>query len=334
MNTRRHFLSASSAALGGLALGGLLPRCADAAASPRIALILTGSITDGGWNQLAYEGLARLEVAGSETAYFERASQSRIPQIAQGYVDDGFDLIIGHGFEFQSAFSELAPEYPGQNFFVTTNAPGASFSDNLMFVDLAFVGSSYGAGHLCGLISERGKAVGFVGGGDNPIQQAVMRAFIAGAEAARPGLKGLGIITGDYDNASRGKEAAETMIANGADVIWHAAGVTGLGAIQGAVANGVKSVGSYGDQLDVGPGSVATSMLLRIDEMIETLAGFQSSGSFMGGTQWAPPVTELWGFAAGDHGDFDPALISADQWRTFQETWNALGANLIDLTAI
>ena len=67
------------------------------------------------------------------------------------------------------------------------------------------------------------------------------KAFIAGAQQTVPGIRALAIITGDYDNASKGREAASILIGNGADVIWHAADVTGLGAIQGAVAGKCKS---------------------------------------------------------------------------------------------
>ena len=84
------------------------------------------------------------------------------------------------------------------------------------------------------------QAVGFIGGDDDPNQQRMKKAFIAGAQRTVPGIRALAIITGDYDNAAKGREAASILIGNGADVIWHAADVTGLGAIQGAVAANVK----------------------------------------------------------------------------------------------
>jgi basic membrane lipoprotein Med (substrate-binding protein (PBP1-ABC) superfamily) len=77
--------------------------------------------------------------------------------------------------------------------------------------------------------------VGFIGADDDPNQNRMKKAFIAGAQKTVPGIRALGIITGDCDNASKGREAASILIGNGADVIWHAADVTGLGAIQGAV---------------------------------------------------------------------------------------------------
>lgn len=109
MNIRRRTLLAGLGAGFGATL---LPMRLAAQDNERIALIMVGSISDGGWNQLAYEGLADLDAQGFDTAYVENVTQARIPEVVRGYADDGFDLIIGHGFEFGSAFTEIAPEYP------------------------------------------------------------------------------------------------------------------------------------------------------------------------------------------------------------------------------
>jgi basic membrane protein A and related proteins len=219
----------------------------------KVVLLLSGVISDGGWGQLAYEGIKELAAKpGFKTAYAENISQAQIPQVTRGYADDGYDLIIGHGFEFGSALLEIAPDYPKTKFFVSTFQPAPKIPDNIEFVNLAYLDAAYAAGSLAALSSDKKKAVGFVGGGDNPTQQGMMKAFVAAAERTVPGVKGLGIVTGDYNNAAKGKEAAATMIGNGADVIWHAADVTGLGAIQGAVAGHAKVIGCYSDQTKLG----------------------------------------------------------------------------------
>ena len=74
--------------------------------------------------QLAYEGIKELAGKGGfKTAYAENISQAQIPQVARGYADDGYDLIIGHGFEFGSPLLEIAPDYPKIKFFVSTFQP-------------------------------------------------------------------------------------------------------------------------------------------------------------------------------------------------------------------
>ncbi len=224
-----------------------------------VVLLLTGVITDGGWSQLAFNGLKSLG-PGFKTAYAENIGLAQMQEVARGYSDDGFDLILGHGFEFSSALLDIAPDYPNQHFFVTSYLPQPKVPPNLLFINLGYFGAAYGAGALAALISEKKQVVGFVGGEDDPTQQRIERCFIAGARNTVKGIQGLGIITGDYDNAAKGREAASTLIGNGADVIWHAADVTGLGAIQGAVAGKAKVTGllfrsdesgaeQHGDQL-------------------------------------------------------------------------------------
>src|ERR1700682_1765463 len=89
-----------------------------------VVLLLSGVITDGGWSQLAYIGLKELKARyGFKTAYAENISIAQMDQVARGYSDDGFDLIIGHGFEFSSTLLEVAPDYPSTHYFVTTFLP-------------------------------------------------------------------------------------------------------------------------------------------------------------------------------------------------------------------
>ena len=329
---RRTVLAGLGAGLG----AGLLPGRLAAEAGQRVALVMVGSISDGGWNQLAYEGLTDLEAGGFDTAYVENLTQARIPEVVRGYADDGFDLIIGHGFEFGSAFTEIAPEYPDQKFFATTFQAEAEPIDNLQFVNLAYLAAAYAAGALAALISENGKAVGFIGGGDNPTQQAMNRAFIGGAESTVEGLRGLGVVTGDYNNAAKGKEAALTMIGNGADVIWHAADVTGLGAIQGAAGAGAKVIGCYANQTALAPDRMATSFLLNLRWMVGELGRTLAADEFAGGTEWNPSVKSLWVPVYGEAeplSAFNPALVDADAQAKFEAIFADLEAGKIDLSA-
>jgi basic membrane protein A len=304
-------------------------RGADAAAKQtKVVLLLSGVISDGGWGQLAYGGIKELAAKPEfKTAYAENITQAQIPQVTRGYADDGYDLIIGHGFEFGSALLEIAPDYPNTKFFVSTFQPQPKLPDNIEFVNLAYLDAAYAAGALAALASDKKKAVGFVGGGDNPTQQAMMKAFIVAAERTVPGVKGLGIVTGDYNNAAKGKEASATMIGNGADVIWHAADVTGLGAIQGAVAGGAKVIGCYSDQTKLAPDAMVSSLEMNLSRMVTSAANSVAEGKFAGGTEWRPSVTEMWLLKAGANGDHNPKLISADAWGSFQKIWSDLGSH-------
>jgi basic membrane protein A and related proteins len=301
----------------------------------KVVLLLSGVISDGGWGQLAYEGIKELAAKpGFKTAYAENISQAQIPQVTRGYADDGYDLIIGHGFEFGSALLEIAPDYPKTKFFVSTFQPAPKIPDNIEFVNLAYLDAAYAAGSLAALSSDKKKAVGFVGGGDNPTQQGMMKAFVAAAERTVPGVKGLGIVTGDYNNAAKGKEAAATMIGNGADVIWHAADVTGLGAIQGAVAGHAKVIGCYSDQTKLAPDSMVTSFVMNLSHMVVSAATSVADGKFAGGTEWKPTVAEMWLLKAGDNGDRNPKLISPENWSAFEKIWGDLGEHKLSATDV
>jgi basic membrane protein A len=300
-----------------------------------VVLLLSGVVNDGGWSRLAADGLELLgRDSGFETALAENVSLAQMQQVARGYSDDGFDLIIGHGFEFGSALMDIAPDYPHQHYFVTTFLPQPKVPSNTMFVNLGYFEAAYAAGALAALISERKKVVGFVGGGDDPTQHKMKASFIAGAERTVPGVKGLGIITGDYDNASKGREAAATLIGNGADVIWHAADVTGLGVIQGAVAGGVKVLGCYSDQTALAPANMAASFEINLSGVVITVARTVKAGTFAGATEWRPSVDQSWLLKAAAYGDHNPALVSAAAWQAFQKVWSSLSNRTISLSSI
>ena len=300
-----------------------------------VVLLLSGVITDGGWSQLAYNGLKELKARhGFKTAYAENISLAQMDQVSRGYSDDGFDLIIGHGVEFSSTLLEVAPDYPAQNYFVTTFLPEPNVPHNIMFVNMGYFGAAYGAGVLAALISDKKLVVGFIGGDDDPNQQRMKRAFIAGAQHTVPGIRALAIITGDYDNAAKGREAASILIGNGADVIWHAADVTGLGAIQGAVAGNVKVLGCYSDQTDLAPNNMATSFEMNLGGMVISVAQEVASRNFSGGTEWRPPVNQMWLQKCGNNGDYNPRLVSADEWNIFQKVWSDIASHRIDVEAL
>jgi basic membrane protein A len=299
-----------------------------------VALLLSGVITDGGWSELAFNGLKELKARGFKTAFAENISIAQMDQVTRGYSDDGFDLIVGHGVEFSSTLLEVAPDYPAQHFFVTTFLPQPEVPINIMYVNMGYFGAAYGAGVLAALISDKKNAVGFIGGDDDPNQNRMKRAFIAGAQHTVPGIRALGIITGDYDNASKGREAASILIGNGADVIWHAADVTGLGAIQGAVAGNVKVLGCYSDQTNLAPYNMATSFLLNLGGMVISVSQEVADGTFEGGTEWRPPVNQMWLHKCGKNGDYNPRLVSADEWTTFQKVWRDIAARKIDVEAL
>lgn len=296
----------------------------------KVALVMSGSINDGGWNQGAYGGLQTLTGKGFETKYSENVQQADISSTLEGYAKDGFGLVIGHGFEFGSAVSELAPRYPETSFFATTFTPdaGTSLPGNLAFVDPQYYKVSYATGVLAALMSDSG-TVGMVGGGDNPTQATMIKAFAAGAASVN-GTKALDVLTGDYDDPQKGREAALAMIGQGADVIAHIANTTGLGALQAAVAQGVKVIGFYDDQLSVAPQLLGTSFRINLGDMVAFLGEALRDGTFPGGTEWAPEMSFMWEPVAGG-ADHNASVVPDDVWSTFLDTYGKVNRGEISV---
>lgn len=306
-----------------------------AAQPTKVVLLLSGSISDGGWGQLAHQGIAALQAqANFKAAFVENVAQAQIAQVARGYADDGYDLVIGHGYEYGSPLLEMAPEYPKTRFFVSSFLPQPKVPGNILYADLAYFDAAYCAGALAALISPGAKAVGFVGGGDNPTQQNMLKAFVLGAQKTVPAVKGMGIVTGEYGNAAKGRQAAATLIGNGADVIWHAANETGLGALQAAAAAKVKALGCYSDQTAIAPAVIGTSFQMELGRMVETVSKSVAAGTFAGGREWKPTVAQMWSTRAGRAGDHNPAIISAPAWARFQGIWSDVAARKIDVAAL
>jgi basic membrane protein A len=297
-----------------------------------VALVLTGSISDGGWNQQAYEGVKQIDGHGFKTAFTENVKQSDIPQVVRGYADDGYDLIIGHGFQFGSLFQEIGGEYAKQKFFATTFAPSGMVPPNVMYIDTRPYDVGYCMGALAALMSASGKAVGLVGGGDNPTQQNMSKVFKVGAEATVPGLKAFAIVTGDYNDAAKGRETALAMIGNGADVITHTADLTGIGAIKGAAEAKVKVIGAFSDQTSLAPTLMGTSIVNNNLGIIVKVAEMAKDGTFEGGKEWKPDLAFAWFAKYGDK-DHNFAVIPDATWAKFQDIWNKVAAGKIDTSA-
>ncbi|HHY94199.1 MAG TPA: BMP family ABC transporter substrate-binding protein [Firmicutes bacterium] len=278
----------------------------------KVALLLPGPFADGGWNTLAYRGIEALAKDPQDFAasYTENVKQADIQSVTAGYCEEGYDLIIGHGFEFGTAYMDLAPKYPNVKFFVTGQAPqGVEIPPNLMFFWVGGEGE-YVNGALAALLSKTHK-VGFVGGGDNPTQRGWANAFKQGAEETVPGTQVMIMITGDYNDASRGREAAVTMMNNGADVITHAADVTGLGVIAAVAETKNVAIGCYSDQIMMAHDRMATSLTEDLAWVVQEVAKSVREGKFQGGQEWHPEWWNVWKFKAADK-EFNESIVSEE----------------------
>jgi basic membrane protein A and related proteins len=196
-------------------------------------------------------------------------------------VDQGAGLIIGVGFMLENAVETVAKRNPDARFLLidspVMDAQGKPYTlPNVRTVVFREEEGSFLVGALGALATRTGK-LGFVGGMEIPLIKKFEAGFRAGAAVGRPGAVVLASYTGTFDNVAAGKQVAQDLIAKGADVIFHAAGSDGLGAIQAvkearAAGKPVFAIGVDSDQSPLAPEAMLTSMVKRVD-----LAVYESS---------------------------------------------------------
>lgn len=250
------------------------------AAEPvRVALLLSGPITDQGWNASAYNGLMQIESDwGAEVAYSESVSQSDMEEVFRGYAESGFDVIFGHGFEFQDAALKVAEQYPETIFMLTSNT---YFADpNVGSVSDDGVMKGFLGGIVAAVISESG-TVGFIGGMEIPPIRKGMNGFEAGAKYANPDITVLTSFIGNFEDAGAAKEIALAMIDQGADVVMAQADSASLGAIEAVVERDIYGIGINGDQNSLAPDNIVTSAVANFPKAMSIMVGRIVDGSWV-----------------------------------------------------
>ena len=177
-----------------------------------------------------------MAAAGHDTAYTENVEAAAIEESLRNYANEGYDLVIGHGFEFGDPALMIADEYPDTYFFITGKKPNEEVQvpKNVCFVDSKYHEITYLVGMLAAGTSQSG-VIGYIAGASNPTQIAGYNAFIAGAKDMNPDIDVKAVITGTFTDPAKGQETAIAQIEAGADVIVQSASNTGLGAMEAAV---------------------------------------------------------------------------------------------------
>lgn len=253
-----------------LALGFALAACEPsgggsngAADPPRVALLHPGPISDGSWNAGAYEGLERIErELGARVSHTQTSSPSEFERGFRDYASHGYDLVFGHGFEFQDAALAVAEDYPTTVFVVSS---GRIAGPNVASLEFRLGEATYLAGILAASLSKSRRA-GCVGGIKLPVIEATFAGFAAGARSVDPDFAVATAYTGSFEDVAAARAAADAMIAQGADVLIHNADAAGLGVVQAAREKGVWAIGANSDQSAVAPDTVLASAVISIPD--------------------------------------------------------------------
>ena len=244
----------------------------------RVALLTPGPISDLSWNHSAHVGLEQIrDSLGATVRHVQTKTPAEFEENFRQFGAAGYDLIFGHGFEFQDAAQRAGPQF-ANSVFVTTGGTGTG--PNIAAMSFAFEEPSYLAGMAAAAVSRSG-VIGAIGGTELPPVRASFDAFAAGARAVRPDIIVLVAYLGNWEDAGAGKEQALAMIARRADVLFQNADAAGLGVFQAVrERRGTWIVGSNADQNSIAPQVTLGSVVIDVPLAFLLVAREVRAGTF------------------------------------------------------
>jgi len=225
-----------------------------------------GGKFDRSFNQSASEGAERFKKdTGIAFHEFEITNAAQREQAMAQLAKRGSSLIVAVGFTQASAVEKVAKQFPDVKFVIIDAVVDLP---NVQSINFREQESSFLCGMVAALASKSGK-VGFVGGMDIPLIRKFAVGYTAGARYVNPSVEVFENMTGTtpaaWGDPTKGAELAKSQFGRGADVIFHAAGATGIGVMQAAADAGKLSIGCDSNQDYLHPGSVLTSAVKRVD---------------------------------------------------------------------
>ena len=257
-----------------------------ALADPGLIIDLGGKF-DKSFNESAFNGAqAWVESTGGEYLETELSSEAQREQTMRRMAERGANPIVVLGFANASTLEKVAPDYPDVSFAIVDMVVNQPNVQSIVFTEHE---GSFLVGMMAAMASETG-TVSFVGGMDVPLIRKFACGYAQGAKAANPDVTVIQNMTGTtpsaWNDPVKGAELTKAQISQGSDVVYAAAGGTGVGVLQAAKDEGIMSIGVDSNQNYLHPGSVLTSMLKRVDNAVNTV--------FTAGTEgFTPGITVM-----------------------------------------
>ena len=243
-----------------------------------------GGKFDKSFNELAFNSAMRVvNELGWDIIEFEAANNTQIEQGMRKVADRGATLIVAMGFAQADAVAAVAPQYPDINFVNVDVCWLDDPAGNIYQACYKEHEGSFLVGMIAAMASETGK-IGFVGGMDIPLIRKFQGGYEQGAMYVNPDIEIHANMTGTtpeaWNNPTKGAELAKAQVDKGADVVYQAAGATGIGVLQAAADAGIMGIGVDTNQNWMHPGNMLTSMLKRLDLTIFEQAQKTADGTF------------------------------------------------------
>jgi basic membrane protein A and related proteins len=251
--------------------------------NPAVVFDMGGKF-DKSFNEGAYRGAEQFKKeTGIGYREFEVTNEAQREQALRNMARRGADVIVGVGFAQASAMDKIAQEFPDTKFCIIDGTVEQPNVQSILFKEHE---GSFLVGMLAGLKSGTGK-VGFVGGMDIPLIRNFAVGYEQGVKHVAPEAEVFQNMTGTtpaaWNDPTRGAELARSQFDRGADVVYAAAGATGLGVLRAAADAGKYSIGVDSNQNHLHPGSVLTSMLKRVDIAVYNCMKEAQAGTLEGG---------------------------------------------------
>ncbi|HXG90913.1 MAG TPA: BMP family ABC transporter substrate-binding protein [Blastocatellia bacterium] len=306
-------------------------RIDDAHGQPRVGIVFDiGGKDDKSFNSAAWEGV---KMAAQRFAIHVRdvepGEPSSIEPSMRILAERGYDLIIGVGFAQAPIMANVARDYPNIKFAIVDGLVDSPNVASLLFKEHE---GSFLVGMIAGLTTKTNK-VGFVGGMDIPLIHRFQTGYEEGVRYANPKAQVyhayIGITDGAWNNPGKGKELARAQIESGADVIFQAAGNSGLGVFDAAAENKVLAIGVDSNQNWVKPGFILTSMMKRVDNAVFTMIEDLVNNRFTGGLHLFGLENNGVGYALDD---YNRSLIKPEVLKEVEEAKNKIINHEITVT--
>ena len=313
--------------LGALAAVGLMAAGAAQAQDFKPAVIFDmGGKFDKSFNEAAYNGAEKFkDETGTDYLEFEITNESQRDQALRRMAQRA-DIVVAVGFGFTTPLETIAAEFPDKKFVIIDSVVEKPNVESVVFKEHE---GSFLVGMAAALASKTGK-VGFVGGMDIPLIRNFEFGYEQGVKHVNPDAEVIVNYTGTtpaaWNDPARGGELAIGQFGQGADVVYAAAGATGLGVLQAAADNGKLSIGVDSNQNYLHPGSVLTSMMKRVDVAVHDAFTSAKDGSWKPGMESLGLKEEGVGYALDDN---NRAVLTPEMQAKIDEAKQAIIAGTL-----
>lgn len=294
----------------------------------KVALILPGRKDDVSWNQAAFDGMNKA-VADSKvpvelTVVEQVYDPVDIEPALRDYAKQGYDLVVGHGFQFQEPIIKVAAEFPDVNFAIGT---GYKQAPNVGVYDVKLEQGGYLMGLIAGALTEA-NLVGAVGGVDVSEIHRGHVAYLLGAQEINPDVKVLNTFVGDFNDLAGAKEAAMSQMNAGADLLWQSGDGVGIAVLGACKEQNVNCMGNVVDQITLAPDNVVASFVYNWGPVYATMIQETADKAFGDKKYWIELANDG---VSVVFNDALKSLITPELQASLDEAIAGFKANTLDL---